>query len=289
MSEGGFYLTLPCNASLAVYPENIISSYRTMLARTINLKGEWEVGLIEFEYPKSWYTFPEEDGAYIVKGDQITPEDDEGQVAGHYAVGEGIKIHINDGSQSISKLCNTLKTGYYEDVLFLIREINTTLPPGTTLGYDHVKNRVFLKAPPKMSLTFYGKLAVILGLKPGVAIESADQANEVYDGRITTVMHAPHQADINGGFYSLYIYTDIIEYQSVGDASVPLLRCVHIDGENNKIVSVRYDKAHYVPVNKTTITDITIEVKDDQNQNVRFTYGKVSAKLHFRPVKLGVF
>lgn len=70
---------------------------------------------------------------------------------------------------------------------------------------------------------------------------------------------------------------------------VPLLRCVHIDGENNKILSVRYDKAHYVPVNKTTITDITIEVKDDQNQKVRFTYGKVSAKLHFRPVKQGLF
>lgn len=286
MSEGGFYLTLPCNASLAVYPENTISSYRTMLARTISLKGEWEVGLIEFEFPKSWYTFPEEDGAYIV-----TQEDDGGKKSEHYAVGEGIKIHINNGAQTISKLCNTLKTGYYEDVLFLIREINTTLPPGTTLGYDHVKNRVFLKAPPKMSLTFYGKLAVILGLNPGVAIESTNHANEEeeYGRGITAVTYAPHQADINGGFYSLYIYTDIIEYQSVGDAHVPLLRCVHIDGENNKILSVRYDKAHYVPVNKTTITDITIEVKDDQNQKVRFTYGKVSAKLHFRPVKQGVF
>lgn len=256
-----------------------------MLARTISLKGEWEVGLIEFEFPKSWYTFPEEDGAYI-----ITQDDDGWKKSDHHVVGEGIKIHISNGAQTISKLCNTLKTGYYEDVLFLIREINTTLPPGTTLGYDHVKNRVFLKAPPKISLTFYGKLAVILGLTPGVAIESANTANEEEYGRgITAVTYAPYQADINGGFYSLYIYTDIIEYQSVGDAHVPLLRCVHIDGENNKILSVRYDKAHYVPVNKTTITDITIEVKDDQNQKVRFTYGKVSAKLHFRPVKQGLF
>ncbi len=60
-----------------------------------------------------------------------------------------------------------------------------------------------------MSLTFYGKLAVILGLSPGVAIESADQANEDYGDGITTVTYAPHQADINGGFYSLYIYTQI--------------------------------------------------------------------------------
>lgn len=289
MSEGGFYLTLPCNASLAVYPENTISSYRTMLARTINLKGQWEVGLIEFEYPISWYTFPEEDAAYIVTSGQNTSEDDEEQVSERHAVGDGIKIQISNGSRPISKLCNTLRTGYYEDVLFLIREINATLPPRMTLGYDHVKNRVFLKAPPKTSLTFYGKLAVILGLKPGVAIESAEQVNEDYSDRVASVAYAPHQADINAGFYSLYIYTDIIEYQSVGDAYVPLLRCVHIDGENNKIVSVRYDKAHYVPINKTSITEISIEVKDDQNQKIPFTYGKVCAKLHFRPVKQSVF
>lgn len=50
--------------------------------------------------------------------------------------------------------------------------------------------------------------------------------------------------------------------------------------KNNEIVRVRYGKAHHVLVNKTIITNITIEVK--------FTYRKVSAKLHFRPVKQGV-
>lgn len=289
MSEAGFYVTLPCNASLYVYPDNTISSYRTMLSRTLNLKGEWEVGLIEFVYPISWYTFPEEDAAYIVTDGRNRLEDFEEQGHGHHAVGEGIKISIDNDGQSISKLCNRLKTGYYEDIVFLIREINTTLPPGTTLGYDHVKNKVFLKAPPKISLTFFGRLAIILGLKPGAAIESAKKHDENYIGGVTPVTYAPHQADINGGFYTLYIYTDIIEYQSVGDSYVPLLRCVHIDGENNKIVSVRYDKPHYVPVNKASITEIAIEVKDDQDQNVRFTYGKVSAKLHFRPVKQVVF
>ncbi len=47
--------------------------------------------------------------------------------------------------KNISKVCNALKPGYYEDVLFLVREINTNLPPRVTIGYDHVKNRTFLK------------------------------------------------------------------------------------------------------------------------------------------------
>ncbi len=42
---------------------------------------------------------------------------------------------------------------------------------------------------------------------------------------------------------------------------------------------------HYVSVNKSNITDICIEVKDNQNKHVRFTYGKVVSKLHFRHVK----
>lgn len=34
-----------------------------------------------------------------------------------------------------------------------------------------------------------------------------------------------------------------------------------------------------------SITEITTQVKDNENQDVRFSYGKVCAKLHFRPVK----
>ncbi len=77
----------------------------------------------------------------------------------------------------------------------------------------------------------------------------------------------------------------MIEYQSVSDSYVPLLRTVHIEGASNDFVSVSFNKPHYAPVNKSNIMDICIEVKDDQNKHVRFTYGKVVAKLHFRPVK----
>ncbi len=60
------------------------------------------------------------------------------------------------------------------------------------------------------------------------------------------VTYASHQADIRRAFYSMYIYTGMIEYQSVGDSYVPLLRTVHIDGASNDFVSVRFDKPHYL-------------------------------------------
>ncbi len=237
----------------------------------MNLKGPWEVGLIEFYYPITWYTFTVEDAAFIINTalsilgyDEKHPKED-----------EGVIIYIKEKNlKNISKVCNSLKPEYYEDVLFLVREINANLPSRVTLGYDHVKNRIFLKVPLNTSLIFYGKLAIILGLKLGVSLGSVNQPRKDHSGDAPVVMYAPHQADIRGAFYSMYIYTDMIEYQSVDDSYVPLLRIAHIESASNNFVSVRSDKPHYAPVNKSNIMDICIEVKDDKNKHVRFTYGK---------------
>ncbi len=48
---------------------------------------------------------------------------------------------------------------------------------------------------------------------------------------------------------------------------------------------LRYDKPYYASVSKSLITDISVELKDDQNHEIPFSYGKVVVKLHFRPVK----
>jgi hypothetical protein len=280
MAEGGFYVTLPCNASQSVYPNNKISNYRTRLATTINIKGEWEVGLVQIEYPRSWYTFNSNDAVFEIN---IGPTTTDGE---KYT--NSLRHGVDVKKTSLSKLRIPIKTGYYDNVPSLVSVINDLVAPQGEFGYDRVKNKVFLKAKPNISMTFHGKLAIILGLKPGVPIgdsilQKTNPEKTNYEKDIVT--YAMHQSDIHGGFYTLYIYTDIIRYQSVGDAFVPLLECVQITGDNNSTVSVRYDKPHYASINKSVITDIVIEVKDDQNQHVPFSYGKVCIKLHFRPVK----
>ena len=42
----------------------------------------------------------------------------------------------------------------------------------------------------------------------------------------------PFPADVHAGFYSIFVYTDIMSYQRVGDSCVPLLRTVHIHGKD---------------------------------------------------------
>ena len=52
-----FYLTLPSNASMKMYPDNTLAHYITDLPRRIDLTG----GLAEIQYPHTWYNVTEED------------------------------------------------------------------------------------------------------------------------------------------------------------------------------------------------------------------------------------
>jgi hypothetical protein len=52
-----FYLTLPSNASLNVFANNKTSGYRVKLVpQSVELDGNWEVGLYSISYPNTWYT-----------------------------------------------------------------------------------------------------------------------------------------------------------------------------------------------------------------------------------------
>ena len=53
MSGTHFYLTLPSNSSLAIFPDNKTTSYRVKLPQTIDLEGNWEVGLYSVSYPNT--------------------------------------------------------------------------------------------------------------------------------------------------------------------------------------------------------------------------------------------
>ena len=57
--ESEFYDMLPSNSSMEYFPENKSSNFVTKLSRTLQLDGEWEVGLAEIDYPHTWYNIRE--------------------------------------------------------------------------------------------------------------------------------------------------------------------------------------------------------------------------------------
>ena len=87
---------------------------------------------------------------------------------------------------------------------------------------------------------------------------------------------------------TIYVYTDIVEYQFVGDSMSPLLRTVTTsDKDFDSVVHAHFDSPHYISVNKTLITSINIDIRDDQGEKIHFEQGKTLVKLHFRPKRYG--
>ena len=80
----------------------------------------------------------------------------------------------------------------------------------------------------------------------------------------------------------MYVYTDIVDAQFVGDVKVPLLRIVNIDGEYGRNVQASFRNLQYVPVKVNSFETVEVNIKNDRNENVSFESGKSIVTLHFR-------
>ena len=84
----------------------------------------------------------------------------------------------------------------------------------------------------------------------------------------------------------MYVYSDIIDFQYVGDSFAPLLRVVGVDeyvGKHGEYIDQIFTTPHYIPVCRNSIDTIEIDIKDDTGDSIKFEAGKVLVKLHFRP------
>ena len=258
MESTSFYMTLPSSTrnSDEMYPDNSASSFRIQLPKTIHLKNKYEVALVEIIYPHTWATFHHESDYKLsfIYNDPHAPTEP--------ALSADIKI----------------ARGYYRSPEELCREINQSFKnkfegkPFASLlrfSFNNITHKVRLKIDMdgKGVLKLSPGLTDVLGFKPGVFMDS---------------IIAPYKADINRGFYNLYIYCNICEAQIVGDAYVPLLRTVFITGKHGDMVQQIFQEPHYVPVNINSFDTIEIHIKNDMNETISFESGKVICKLHFR-------
>lgn len=127
-----FYVTLPSDSSLQYFPENKISHFTTQLPTSIELKGEWEVGLSEIIYPHSWNNINDSNNLFSY-------EDDSGSV---------ITKHISPGYYNTSEI---------------IRAITAQTPADKIhLKYNEMTKKVKIQTLKGLSIHF-GNLSPLLG------------------------------------------------------------------------------------------------------------------------------
>jgi len=91
--------------------------------------------------------------------------------------------------------------------------------------------------------------------------------------------------DILGRRYHMFIYTDIVETQTVGSSLVPLLRMINIRGSEGYVISNIFQNPYYLPLSRDEIEVISILLCNELGEELPMDKGPVTRTLHFRKIK----
>ena len=240
-----FYITLPSNSSMKTYPDNTLTHYFVKLDRPLRLEGKWLVGLVEMHYPNSWDNVT--DGRIVV-------------------------------TKKASATANVafIKTGRYRTVEEILHAIHFQLSTFQNLGksirlsWDKVQNLCSVSVSvDDLEIKLSKNISNILGLE-----------NRFHG---TGVTEGVRQCDISEGFSALYVYSNIVEPQIVGDIQAPLLRIVPIQERSKETNHVEsFDHVQYLPLINSGTETIETFIRRDDGSSVPFQSGKVIVTLHLK-------
>ena len=91
--------------------------------------------------------------------------------------------------------------------------------------------------------------------------------------------------DVKKGLNSLYVYCPLVESRMVGDAQVPLLRIVPVEGRYEEMITRVFDPIQYCPLLQKLFQTVEIDLRDDTGSIVPFERGRVVVTLHCRKRK----
>ena len=182
-------------ASAQLFPDNTLNSFTKFLPEQLNLEGQCEVAISEISYPSMYQKVTEGKFTFFDK-----------------------------------KLYKSSKFYYLEPGIYpSITDINEAMNTRIQERYNHSENCITVKVSRIMR-----KVDIYLANeRSGLAFFSTDLGHIFGSnvGNAFAVMlrgkgaHKPEFAYDIVRIHSLMIYTDLIEYNIVGDTKAPLLRC----------------------------------------------------------------
>ena len=254
-----FYITLPSNVKTFSNKPNKTSNYTTYLPKALELSSsQWEVSLCEISYPHSW--------------DNIYP-----------AINK-ITFFFRENRDGFSILQREVEIprGYYTTLEELVESINNEKPPEFkgSVGFEKAsRKRVKIILHTFEGIEMHPTIAGILGFDENKWFCKYSELSPFED---RTRIKASRPGDIRALSYNMYIYSNIVKDNLVGDRLVPLLRTVNVEGGDGDYIHKIYEIPHYLPLASDFIEHIEIRIANDQGDLIHFEFGKVIVKLHFR-------
>ena len=189
------------------------------------------------------------------------------------------RLHA-DGKEEIVEVDATysIPEGHYKTPDKLIQALNSLMVDAFSIhhlkrkrGFYRAGKYVEVRLPLEgIEVELDWPLRALLGFK-----------EKVISGREKITGEYPF--DVKNSFYSLFIYSDIIQPQVVGDTHAKLLQVTPAPQRTNTIISHTFNPVQYVPLERNNFETIEISIRNSAGDLVPFTTGLSIVKLHFRP------
>ena len=268
-------MNLVSKASARIYPENKLSSFRTLIPLTEGLvlpPGHWEVAITELSYPSQLQNVT--DGTFQCATKHFDAERD---------------FLLFDVPQTLR-----IETGHYTSVEMILDAMNAALrlsypSPISNEEGDIIEMQAHVNPQTKI-LTITSVKPMRIQFGPHIAPLLGFYSHTYYD--LHGTLRADFPIDLQR-IHVMYIYTDIIEHQIVGDVMAPSLRTVplvsYISPKNGQHMCKttttvkRFDHLEFKRVVQSTIGSILMELRDEYGYLIAFPdMGTVCATLIFR-------
>jgi hypothetical protein len=283
MDEDNFYITLPSNASMHIYPENTLAQYVTHLPNRIELGYDrWEVALTEIMYTNRFCSvINSKEDWFMLSGNEAYGnfKDKISLPGGVYKTKEELVEKIN----ALARNNLYYKAGDPEKFIQIDRNNGSKLE----LLYYKGKDKNSLEIPHISQLS--KSLSEKLGFNALWKKDNDEVMHPIWDtgweDPTTKIKHilAPEHMNLKQPPTHAYVYCDIVKSNIVGDTFAPLLRIVNMTGNNGQaMTTIVFNTLYYMAVGKREFQTIEINIRDDQGELVPFDTGKLNVRLHFR-------
>lgn len=287
-----FYVTLPSSTALE---SNTVTNFTTHLHTPLDFDNhEYEVALSEIHLRAklsiSFNQKTEDQDTFITFKSRVSKDkyNELGttpiSVIISYPLSENVNVELITEADCILEYVHfKINNEFFNDIEALFSYINKVL---TNAGFDYVlehkmnENTIIIKSN---SIKSFEVMLSNLFLS---MLEKKEQYMDVLkcDGELAlktkTEFYDVHELS------ELFIYTNIVEHNHVGNTISQLLRVITLtDSKNNIVKSTNtFVEPHYLKVNSHKVCSITIELRDIMGYFFPIKLGHCIVKLHFRKI-----
>jgi hypothetical protein len=286
---------------MKVFPLNTLCCFTAQLPQAIRFDDEslWEVALVEMIHPTQIKNIVENQNFL-----SIEVLDPEVQKAMDERSSGASFIKTTNEKTNLTTYYLKIPPGYYFSGQHLVNTLadrfnfmfDKALGTKKTvkIEYHKIARRLLIKFQENkvLAITFCPELYHILGGDPDMIDQKKPREIPAVTGNLDFGTYFRYPVQMNQGLNLIFVYSDVVEYNVVGHTSVPLLRVIPFkvdsatfadeEGGNTYHVHREFVHPHYLPVSKSYFDTVNITIKGDLGQNIPFTTGKVTVKLHFR-------